>query len=103
MSPIGLLGDSFVIFLRKNVKNDVAFLMNDERVLMFRSSFFDGQILGESSAFVCAKKMFADFRRKNDVAVFGTILSSFWYDVDIVLGRFRHHFGIIICEKGSHL
>ena len=43
-------------FPTKKSKNDVAFLTHDERVLMFRSSLIDGQILGESSAFVRAKK-----------------------------------------------
>ena len=40
---------------RKRRTNDVAFLTNDERDFMFRSSFFDGQILGESSAIVREK------------------------------------------------
>ena len=45
-----------VVFRPKRRKHDVAFLTNDERVLMFRSSLIDGQILGKSSAFVRAKK-----------------------------------------------
>ena len=37
-------------------QNDVAFLTHDERVLMFRSSLIDGQLLGERSAFIRGRK-----------------------------------------------
>ena len=40
---------------QKSETNDVACLTNDERVLMFRSSFFDGQILGYSP--MCVEKL----------------------------------------------
>ena len=52
---------------KKSKNNDVAFLTNDERVLMFRSSLIDGQILGESSALVREKKVVASsFMEKVD-------------------------------------